>query len=177
MANISKVDVGRRGEEYSLSWVYGGDDYHVWLRSGTHELMAGIGTNGRELYKTVHSTDKPGHRDVRYLDAKIPKNKAMIDEAMASAVAEHMFEDADAKVAEGEAKRLAKAAAEYKVTLAKKAGPKMLVILKAISEFWKEGGDIHPLSPGALILEGEETIADAVRAAILEAETGGAVAL
>jgi hypothetical protein len=181
---VHNVSVGRSGEQYSLSWSWKQDHYHVWLRIPSLEVTPAIGS-GRgypAVYKTVPPTDKHPRtgryrNEVRYLDARIAKNKAMVEDAMAQAEAGRLFEKCERKLAQEEKERLAQAAAEYKVRLAKEAGPQMLIVLKAISKFWQEGGNIHPLSPGALLLEGEETIADAVKLAIIMAETGGAVQL
>jgi hypothetical protein len=170
-ANISNVHVGRASitsEEWCLSWDFKRVHYHVWLRDDLTPVQ-GVGTGGRELYKTVGT-------DVRYLHLSTPKNRGMFDRALALAKDSRLFEKAQEKLDAQEKERLARAAAEYKVKLAHDAGPEMLTVLQAISAFWSESDGA--LNPGALLLESDtETIKEAVQRVVKLATQGAGVPL
>jgi hypothetical protein len=123
------------------------------------------------------TTEKPaGFFKTRHLNRGIAKNKTMIQDALAEAVAGHLFEKCDQRLREAEAKRQADNRAAFLVRCAQEAGPEMLKVLLAIREFYADNNH-HPLDPGALILDGDETIADAVNRVVNLAETGGRVEL
>lgn len=175
--DITNLEVMRGSEysDYALSWHFKGARYHVWLSAdGRYELRP-------ELFKNPiepRNRHEPGYFATRHLDVTVAKNAEMIEQAKAEAVAGHLFGKCDQKLADEAKQQREKAAAAHALQLVKEAGPQMLTILKAISEFWRTGDDLQPLSPGALILpEGDQTIVAAVRAAVLQAETGGAVQL
>lgn len=167
-----EVERGSPHAEYALMWESAGARYHVWLCPDDKSMSSPI------LFKNAPLRLKRGDAgffETRRLKMSIAKNKLIVDDAMAEAVAGHLFEQCDQKLADAEKERLAKNAAEYKVTLAEKAGPKMLEVLRAIAEFWSDEQKDFPLSPGALILPAfnQNTIRDAVRAAVAEAEGHG----
>jgi hypothetical protein len=166
------VERGSPHAEYALMWEGGGARYHVWLSDNLHPTGK-VGLLGVVLFKNCPLPLKrgnPGYFETRRLKLSIAKNKAMFETALAEAKRDGLFAKADDELATKEQERRAKAAAEYKVTLAEQAGPKMLVVLQAIAQFWSGEQTNAPLSPGALILDDEETIADAVRRVIAEGE-------
>jgi hypothetical protein len=164
---ISHVAVERTSQhsDYCLGWQTSEARYHVWLAPENYALRAVVGRSTAQLYKHDLTPDSK----CRFLSVAVPKNKAMFDDAMAEAVAGHLFEKCDEAIAQAERDRLARAAAEHKVTLAEKAGPKMLRVLKAIAEYWSDEQKDTPIAPGALLTD-EETIAEVVRKVVAEAE-------
>lgn len=169
MKGQTNFEVDRRSDhaDYCLSWVLNDAHYHIWLEPGTFKIQPPLGVKDktRAIYKHLRH-----HPDCQHLKIDVPKNRAMVDDAIAEAVANHLFEKADQRVRDENAARRKEAAAEHAVTCAKEAGPQLLAVLKAIDEFWRGGDYIHPLSPGALIMDGDQTISDAVKAAIVAAE-------
>lgn len=169
MKGQTNFEVDRRSDhsDYCLSWELGDAHYHIWLESGTFKLRPALGVKDRTraIYKRSPHSD-----DIQYLKTDVPKNRAMVDDAIAEAVANHLFEKEDQRLRDENIALRKRDAAAYAVTLAKEAGPQMLAVLKAIDEFWRGGDYIHPLSPGALIMDGDQTISDAVKAAIVAAE-------
>jgi hypothetical protein len=187
MHPLTALEVTAHDSAYCLSWERNRDHYHVWLNRGDFSVQPGVGSNGKGLYKRIGDSQKVAH-----LDHTVLKNGIMIGRALSEARAAKLFHLCDQHLAEAEKKRLAQAAEEYKVTLAQQAGPQMLVVLKAISEFWKEGGDRQPLDPGALIFDSHsgnipfgltqvplnfQTALSAVRAVVKLAEQGEGVPL
>jgi hypothetical protein len=200
--NITNVTVHRNSEyaDYSISWEFKGSRYHIWMSGDEHAVRP-------TLYKNTldHNLKRgdPGYLPTRQLNVTVPKNKLMIDDAIAEAVAAQLFEAADQKLKDEAAAKAIEYAAARKLKDAEAAAPEMLKVLKAIAEFWSGEQTSFPLSPGALILpagsfysnrDGEaqiigktggglvnpddhETIADAVRRVVLFAETGGRVEL
>jgi hypothetical protein len=174
--NITNVKVERApsSSAYALGWVHNNVSYHVWLDGDRKfSVMNGL-TNGRPtLYK--HS---PTGKRVGHLNAEIAKNAEMIRQAIDEAVANHLFTKCDEQILAEEQKKLAAMQAARRLSDVQAAGPQMLAVLKAIDEFWKDGGDRQPLDPGALILDDrEQIIVEAVREAVRQAETGGRVDL
>jgi hypothetical protein len=129
---ISDVEVSRHSEhsEYSLSWRSGDARYHVWLSTdGRYDVKPCIGNKTRSLYKTPEN-GAASQTKVSQLDINVPKNKAMFQDAMAEATAQHLFEKCNADLLEREQKMLAKCHAEYLIELQHKAGPEMFTVLK-----------------------------------------------
>lgn len=167
------VHVGKIGDEWCLSWEFKGDKYHIWLMSETFEPKPCVGRPHKALYKTAADA-----KDVRFLSLAIQKNANMVAAALEQAKAEKLFEKCEQELAEIERKRLERAAADYKITLAKQAGPQMLEALRELVAAIQDGlrrhgaGDANAIASdmiGATVRQAE--------AAIRQAETGGKVEL
>jgi hypothetical protein len=178
---ISDVEVSRHSEhsEYSLSWRSGDARYHVWLSTdGQYKVKPCIGNSNqnRALYKTTEN-GPAARATISQLDISVPKNKAMVLDAMAEATAQHLFEKCNADLLEHEQAYLKKAHAEYLIELQHKAGPEMYKVLKAIAVFFARNLSM-PLAPGAMISEtGDELIVDEVNRVVTLAEQGEGVPL
>lgn len=128
MANLTDVHVGRSGDDYCLSWRMDEDKYHIWIEAANFKIRPGM--MGRELYKTPPKNEHGKQPDVRLLRLDVPKNKLMVDDAIAEATAAHLFEKCEAELAAIKNERLIKAAAEHKLEMARQAGPELLKVLE-----------------------------------------------
>jgi hypothetical protein len=174
---ISNVAVNRESEhgDYCLAWRGKDAQYHVWLAPDDYTPRTVVGQRGAEIYK--RDLAETYASKCRFLKLAIPKNKAMFQDAMAEATAQHLFEKCNANLLEREQKRLAEAHAAYLIELQHRAGPEMFAVLKAIDGFFATNENFT-LAPGAQILQlGRETIADAVRRVVKLAENGEGVPL
>jgi hypothetical protein len=183
--NLS-VDLPGGGMGFALMWESEGMRYHVWVTNDEH--LTPEPTIFQNPAKDTKRGDAGHFQTRRYTfdgeNAGEWVRRNMVKSLIETAKERGFFDAARKKYAQEQAAERAGNRAAYQIKLAQEAGPQMLAVLKAISEFWQEAdSETANLNACALIfsrddkVNGEKTIAEAVRDVIRQAETGGAVQL
>lgn len=161
MANLENLRVERGGDQYCLAWTCGHRGYHIWL-STDFKITGGA----RPLfYRPV-----AGENQVSRLSLAVPKNKAMVDDAITEATVQHLFEKHEQDLILEKARRQKAQAERQAAERVREAAPEMLALLEAVAEFWSEYEKFQtPLHPGAMITEKDECIAELVREVVRKA--------
>ena len=104
MKGQTNFEVDRRSDhaDYCLSWELGDAHYHIWLESGTFKLRPQLGVKDRDACDLQALAPQPR---LQHLKADVPKNRAMVDDALAEAVANHLFEKEDQRLRDENAAR------------------------------------------------------------------------
>jgi hypothetical protein len=170
MLKITNVTAGLSSQyaNYHVACECDGARYHIWVDKDTHQPFY-----PQTLYKnSLAKYGEPGYYKTRHLKPDSKFASEMVAALLHEAAANNLYEKADQKLADELAAEQATHKAAVAVRVAKDAGPEMLKVLESIYEFWRESRGRNPLWPGAMILDDDETIFEAIERVTLLAKKG-----
>lgn len=133
--NLENLTVEYSGDRYCVGWEFKGDCYHFWLEGPDRATAIRLlHASHRPLFKR-----RPGAKDVQRLTLLVKKNELMVDDAIAQASAEHLFEKCEQKRAADEEKWRQEKEAQRKLDLAKAAAPELLAALRLCKQALSSG--------------------------------------